>query len=462
MHRHAPVIGVDSSTQSCKVVRCDPDSGEVLGTESANHPDGTEVDPRVWGAALDSVLDLDGTAAVSVAGQQHGLVTLDADGEPVRDALLWNDLRSAPQAAELREALGGAQAWCDAVGSAPLPSITVTKLAWMAANEPQLADRVEAVLLPHDWLSWRLAGSPAGDYRTDRSDASGTGYWSTEDGGTYRPDLLELAFGRVPTLPRVLGPADAAGTAAGTDVPVGPGAGDNAAAALGLGLAVGEVAVSLGTSGAVFAVTDTVQPKPALNRFADATGRLLPLACTLNAARVLSASASMLGVDMPGWERLVADAPEDAGGVVFLPYLDGERTPDLPGARGSVHGLSRTTMTGPHLARAALLGMLCGLADALDVLVDAGVALESVVLIGGAARSAGVRAAAAEVFSVPVVVPEPAEYVALGAARQAAWVATGELPEWPRPLAARLDPSGAAWGREARERYAEVRDATYG
>lgn len=454
------VAGVDSSTQSVKVVYCDASSGEVLETSTAPHPDGTSVDPRAWTTALESILDLDGVAAVSVAGQQHGLVTVDAAGEPVRDALLWNDLRSAPQAVALTAELG-AQSWADRVGSAPLASLTITKLAWLAQHEPELASRVEAVLLPHDWLTWQLRGRPVGDYVTDRSDASGTGYFSSDD-DRYLEDVLRLAFGRVPQLPGVLGPVEPAGSTP-SGVVVGPGAGDNAAAALGLGLSDGELAVSLGTSGAAFASATTVTPTVGLNRFADATGRLLPLSCTLNAARVLTSSAELLGVDLDSWESLASSAPLDADGLILLPYLDGERTPDLPDARGSLHGLTRSTMTPAHVARAALLGMLCGLADAVDVVRNAGVPVESVVLIGGAAASGAVRAAAADIFGVLVEVPEPAQYVALGAARQAAWVLAGsaEPPAWPRPLAHRLEPSGDVWADRVRAGYAEARDALY-
>jgi xylulokinase len=454
------VAGVDSSTQSVKIVYCDAGTGEVLDTATAPHPDGTSVDPRAWTAALESILDLDGVSAVSVAGQQHGLVTVDADGEPVRDALLWNDLRSAPQALALTAELG-AQGWADRVGSAPLASLTITKLAWLAENETELASRVDAVLLPHDWLTWQLRGRPAGDYTTDRSDASGTGYFSSDDNG-YCEDLLQLAFGRVPLVPRVLGPAVAAGSTSG-GVVVGPGAGDNAGAALGLGLSSGELAVSLGTSGAAFASASSVTPTVGLNRFADATGRLLPLSCTLNAARVLTSSAELLGVDLTRWESLASSAPLDADGLILLPYLDGERTPDLPDARGSLHGMTRSTMTPAHLARAALLGMLCGLADAVDVVRNAGVPVRSVVLIGGAAESSAVRSAAADIFGVPVRVPEPAQYVALGAARQAAWVLAGSAnpPDWPRPLAHQLEPSGDGWAHRVRSGYAEARDALY-
>jgi len=454
------VAGVDSSTQSVKVVYCDAASGEVLETRSAPHPDGTSVDARAWTDALQSILDLDGVSAVSVAGQQHGLVTVDSSGEPVREALLWNDLRSAPQAVALTAELG-AQTWAGRVGSAPLASLTVTKLAWLAQAEPVIADRVDAVLLPHDWLTWQLRGRPPGDYVTDRSDASGTGYFSSDD-DRYQDDLVRLAFGRVPKLPRVLGPAAAAGSTPSGAI-VGPGAGDNAGAALGLGLSPGELAVSLGTSGAAFASATAVTPTVGLNRFADATGRLLPLSCTLNAARVLSSSAELLGVDLATWESLASSGPLDAGGLILLPYLDGERTPDLPDAHGSLHGLTRSTMTPAHVARAALLGMLCGLADAVDVVRNAGVPVESVALIGGAAASTAVRTAAAEVFGVPVQVPEPAQYVALGAARQAAWVLAGsaEPPDWSRPLAHRLDPSGEGWADRVRAGYAEARDALY-
>jgi xylulokinase len=456
------VAGVDSSTQSCKVVTVDPSTGRVLSLDQAPHPDGTEIDPQLWWEALQRVSDEVPTAsAVAVAGQQHGLVTLDAQGNTVRPALLWNDVRSAPQARALTEQLGR-DAWVEAVGSVPIPSITVTKLAWMREREPQLADRVAQVLLPHDWLTWRLLGSPEAT-TTDRSEASGTGYWSATT-GDYRMDLLELAFGRTVGVPRVLAPSEPAGrTARGTVV--GPGLGDNAAAALGLGLRAGETVVSLGTSGAVFASAADAEPDPSgeLNRFADGEGQLLPLSCTMNAARVLGAVATALGTDLAGMERLQAQAPLDADGAILLPYLDGERTPSLPEASGSLHGLRRSTMTPEHVARAGVLGMLCGLADALDAVRRSGVPVEQVLLIGGAAQSQAVRSAAPEIFGVPVVVPEPGEYVALGAARQAAWVESGsdEPPVWERRVAAEIAPSGEGWGQQVRERYAAYRHQLY-
>ncbi|MER6899074.1 FGGY family carbohydrate kinase, partial [Amycolatopsis sp. NPDC000740] len=206
------VAGVDSSTQSTKVVVCDARTGEIVRTGRAPHPDGTEVDPAAWAQAFaDATRDvLDGVKAIGVGGQQHGMVTLDEAGEVVRPALLWNDTRSAQAAKDLTDELGGPGVWAKSVGLVPVASFTVTKLRWLAEHEPENADRVARVLLPHDWLTWRLLGRPETAV-TDRGDASGTGYFSPTD-NTYRPDVLAHAFGgRTPDLPTVLGPSDVAG-----------------------------------------------------------------------------------------------------------------------------------------------------------------------------------------------------------------------------------------------------------
>ena len=429
------IAGVDCSTQSTKVVVCDADSGAVLRSGAASHPDATEVDPAVWAAAYAAAAGdglVDGVEALAVGGQQHGMVTLDEAGQVVRPALLWNDTRSAGAATDLIAELGGPSAWAEAVGSVPVASFTVTKLRWLAEHEPAAAERVTRVLLPHDWLTLGLAAG--GDPATDRGDASGTGYWSPAT-GEYRPDLLRLAFGRDLGRPRVAGPAEPVGrTAAGAVL--GPGTGDNMAAALGLGAVTGDVVVSIGTSGTAFAVseTPTADATGAVAGFADATGRFLPLVATLNAARVLTATASLLGVDLARLDELALSRP-DSGGLVLLPYLDGERTPDLPSARGLLHGLTRANATPAHLARAAVEGLLCGLADGVDALRAQGVRIDRALLIGGGARSAAVRALAPAVLGVPVLLPEAAEYVALGAARQAAWALSGaaEPPAWSVP-----------------------------
>jgi xylulokinase len=431
------VAGIDSSTQSCKVVVRDAETGKVVRQGRASHPDGTEVHPDAWWTALQSAAEeaggLDDVAAVSVAGQQHGMVVLDENGEVVRPALLWNDTRSAGAAADLITELGGAEKWVDAVGIVPVASFTLTKLRWLARNEPANAARVAAVCLPHDWLTWKLSGSTdLADIRTDRSDASGTLYWSAAT-NQYRPDLLELGFGRIIRTPEVLGPTGIAGHLP-SGAPLGPGAGDNAAAALGTGALPGDVIVSIGTSGTVFVSSDVAPKDPSgtVAGFADTTGRFLPIVVTLNAARVLDAAAKLLSVDHDELSRLALSAPAGADGLVLVPYLEGERTPNRPDATGAIHGLTLKTSDPAHLARAAVEGMLCALAAGLDALVAHGAQANRIVLVGGGARSEAVRRIAPALFGKPVLVPPPGEYVADGAARQAAWVTLGgeTAPTW--------------------------------
>ena len=459
------IAGIDSSTQNTKVLVVDADSGDILDQASAPHPDGTEVAPDAWAEALDAAGAglLDSVEAVAVGGQQHGMVVLDEAGAVVRPALLWNDVRSAQAALDLIDELNGPQAWADAVGLVPVASFTVTKLRWLAEHEPDLAARVVACVLPHDWLTGRLCADSAG-WTTDRGDASGTGYWSPSQ-AEYRTDLLELAFGRAVELPRVAAPDEVVGrTASGAAVAAGTG--DNMAAALGLSLQPGDVVVSLGTSGTAFArsTAPTRDPSGQVAGFADAQGEFLPLVATLNAARVLTATAGMLGVSHTGLSELALSAPSDADGLVLVPYLDGERTPSLPHATGSLLGITRATLTPAHLARAAVNGMLCGLADAVDALRANEVPVGRVLLIGGAAASKAVQAVAPEVFALPVVVPAPGEYVARGAARQAAWAlrGTAQPPQWSTPTETTLEPTDPQAGRRVRERYAEARAQVHG
>ena len=453
------VAGIDCSTQATKVVVCDAQTGEVLREGRAPHPDATEVAPSLWWAAYQQASAglLDDVAAVAVGGQQHGMVCLDEADAVVRPALLWNDTRSAAAASALVEELGGAQAWADAVGSVPVASFTVTKLRWLAEHEPAAMARTARVMLPHDWLTWCLTGS-TGEPATDRGDASGTGYWSPAT-GSYRTDLLRLACGATPSLPRVLAPQEVAGTTTAGAL-VAAGTGDNMAAALGIGASAGDVIVSIGTSGTVFGVHDApaADGTGTIAGFADATGRFLPLVCTLNAARVLSAAAGMLGVTLDQLDDLALAADPGAAGLVLLPYLEGERTPNRPDASGALSGLRGANMTPSNVARAAVEGMLCGLADGLEALRQSGVVVRRVSLIGGGARSRAVQELAPTIFGVDVVVPQPAEYVALGAARQAAWALSGgdAPPQWSaadsRSISATAQPG-------VRAQYGAARDA---
>jgi len=477
------VAGVDCSTQATKVVVRNAETGEFVRAGRAGHPPGTEVDPVEWLRAFTAATAgglLEGVQAIAVGGQQHGMVCLDEAGEVVRPALLWNDVRSAGAARDLIAELGGsggdgALAWAQGCGTVPVASVTVAKLRWLAESEPESAERTAAVVLPHDWLTWRLAGR-AGAPVTDRGDASGTGYWSPAQ-EQYRLDLLELAFGRRIDVPRVLGPAEAAGSSvatalaslsaggAGDGLPdgavLGPGTGDNMAAALGVGARPGDVVVSIGTSGTVFAVAEapTADGSGYVAGFADATGRFLPLVCTLNAARVLDATAGLLGTDLAGLSDLALQAPTGADGLTLLPYFEGERTPNRPDATGHLAGVRGASLTPANVARAAMEGMLCGLADGLDALHAMGVDSRRVLLVGGAARSPAVARVASAVLGCPVVVPEPGEYVADGAALQAAWVLTGgaEPPPWPGPAGAEVS---APASPQVRAAYAELRDST--
>lgn len=432
------VAGIDSSTQSSKVLVCDADSGAVVRSGSAPHPGGTEVDPQAWWDALQIAITeaggLDDVAAVSVGAQQHGMICLDDKGQVIRDALLWNDTRSSDAASALIDELGGADRWAQEIGVVPVASMTATKLRWLADHEPRNLDATAAVCLPHDWLTWRLRGSTdITELTTDRSDASGTCYFSAE-ADTYRDDLLLLATrGRLPAVPTVLGPRDVAGQTA-TGASLGVGAGDNAAAAMGLGASAGDCVLSLGTSGVASAVGETAphDAEGLVAGFADATGRQLPLVCTLNGAPVLAAAARMLGVDFAQFSKLALSAPAGAEGLVLVPYFEGERSPNLPAAQGAIQGATNDNLTPANLARAAVEGLLCSLAFCIEKIVEQGVDVDRVVLVGGGAKSPAVRALAPAVLGRAVDVPPTGEYVALGAARQAAWALSGtdEPPVW--------------------------------
>jgi xylulokinase len=428
------VAGVDCSTQATKVLVVDSDSGAIVASGRAPHEvtgsDGArETDPAVWWDALRAALAQTGrageVAAISVAGQQHGLVVTDAEGGPLRPAVLWNDTRSAPDADALRDELGAGW-WADQVGVVPVASFTVTRWAWLRRTEPEVAEAARAVRLPHDWLSERLCGRGV----TDRGDASGTGWWST-----LAEDYVDEVLARVELdrelLPDVLGSAEAAGevSAAELGLPagalVGPGTGDNMGAALGLGLRPGEPVISLGTSGTAYAAMSerAVDPTGTIAGFADAAGGFLPLAATLNCTLAVDRVAS--------WLELDREAVAARTSVTVLPYLDGERTPNLPHASGLISGLRHSTEPG-ELLLAAYEGAVASLVEALELLAEVGSCLEPeapVVLIGGGARGRAWQETVARLSGRAVQVPDAEELVALGAAAQAAALLSGEPPD---------------------------------
>jgi xylulokinase len=456
----ALVLGVDSSTQSTKAVLVDAADGTVVAERSAPHPDGTEVDPRAWLAAYDDATAglLERADAIAVGGQQHGMVALGDDGEPVRDALLWNDTRSAEAARTLIEEMGGPDACASAVGSVLVASFTATKLRWLRDHEPDAAARVREVLLPHDYVS-RHASAPGTAAFTDRGDASGTGYFDATS-GAWRPELAAAALGHEPALPRVAPDGSAAAETA-TGQAVGPGTGDNMAAALGMGLGPGDVLISIGTSGVASAVSATpvADGSGTVTGFADAQGGYLPMVTTMNAARILGLQARWLGVDLDTLADLALASEPGARGVTLLPYYGGERTPNRPSAVGTWTGLTEGT-TREDLARAAFEALLCSLADAVDHLAaTTGDQPQRVLMVGGATRSAAVRALAPAVLGRPVTLPPPGEYVARGAARQAAWALSGGSapPAWSLADTVELEAEPTPHVREA---YARLRDRT--
>jgi len=460
----ALVAGVDSSTQSVKVVIRDAQSGAFIREGRAPHPDGTEVDPERWWSALQDAIAMAGgladVSAISVGGQQHGLVALNSAGEILRSALLWNDTRSAEAAADLNREAGGNQVMADATGSVLVASFTASKVRWMADHEPELAAQIGAIALPHDWLSWKLQGAREfSQLFTDRSDASGTGYFDPVS-SSYRKDLLALALksDREIYLPRIVS-SNAFGGVTPAGVKIGAGAGDNAGAAFGVQAVAGDVVVSLGTSGTAFSVstTPTHEATGTVAGFADLTGNYLPLVCTLNAARILDAAARILGVSFDRLSELARSAPAGANGLTLLPYFEGERTPNRPDATGVFAGMNLNNSNPENIARAMIEGMLAGLADAVDALVRQGVAINRIFLVGGAAKNPAVGEIASALFGREVIIPPAGEYVADGAARQAAWALLGEAPEWNLGKVTHVQTKATP---EVMDRYRTLRDAT--
>jgi len=422
------VIGVDSSTQATKALAVDVETGKVLGQGRASHTVSAgaarESSPEQWWEALGEALEqtgyADSAAAIAIGGQQHGLVALDGDGRSVHPALLWNDVRSAPNAESLVERLG-ADAWAECVGSVPGASFTIAKWDWLRQHEPAAAERVRGVMLPHDYLTWRLTGERV----TDRGDVSGTGWWGPDG---YDKEILALVGLDESYLPRVAEPGSAAGQVLDglpirAGIPVGTGTGDNMAAALGLGLEPGTPVISLGTSGTAYAVTRgrPADPTGTVAGFADALGNWLPLACTLNCTLAVDRVAQWLGLDR--------EAVEPGGEAVVLPYLDGERTPNLPYASGLFYGLRHDTTPG-QILRAAYEGAAASLLTAVDEVLRAGGEAarpeEPLVLIGGGAKGEAWRTTVRRLSGRPVLVPKLEEIVAVGAAAQAAALVTGE------------------------------------
>jgi len=438
-------VGIDSGTSGTRAVVAEGERGRVLASASAPHelipglpPGHKEQHPGTWVAALETAVaaalaapgvDRRAVRALGVSGQQHGFVPLDERRRVIRPAKLWCDVSTAAECAELMRRVGGPDRFRELTGNGCPPGFTASKVLWLKEREPESWRRLRTVLLPHDFLNLHLTGRVV----TEPGDASGTALfdvrsraWCEEVTRAIDPALSGL----LPTLhpgPEPIGElrADLArrwGLAPA--VVVSPGGGDNMMGAIGTGnVREGIVTASLGTSGTVYACAarPVVDPEGALAAFCDSTGRWLPLACTQNVTTATEMVRALLGLTHEGLDAAALAAPPGAGGLLLLPFLEGERTPDLPDATGVLIGLSPRTATPAHLARAAMEGTLCGLEYGLGRLRGLGVAAREVRLTGGGARSPVWRQVAADVFDTEVVALESAEGAALGAALQACW-----------------------------------------
>jgi xylulokinase len=429
------VAGIDSSTQSCTVVLRRLDDGAAIAESRAPHPATfppcSEQDPDDWWSALRSALAelaqfLPRVAAASVGGQGHGLVLLDRTDAALRPAKLWNDTESAPDAVELLRKLPASE-WAERTGSVPAPALTISKLAWTTRNHPGMIEAAARICLPFDYLIYRLSGRLV----TERGGSSGTGYFNPFK-NVWDTDLADLAAPGLDwrfKLPEVIASDSRAGDVREASdlgalhgAVVGAGTGDNMSAALGLNLREGDTVISLGTSGTIYgrSRTGVRDSSGAINGYADAAGAFLPMVTTLNAAKVTDTFRRLLGASFEEFDELALAAPPGSDGLVLVPYLDGERSPNLPDATGTLSNI-RTNVSRAGLARAAVEGVLCGLLEGGDILASHGVQGNGrLILTGGAARSRSYRQVLADLTGRTVWTCPTAEAAAAGAAIQAA------------------------------------------
>ncbi len=439
------LIGIDSGTQSTKALVVDAASGKVVSSAAQAYdllpnlpPGAKEQHPHTWRDATTAVIRralreararAGEVKALGVSGQQHGFVPLDRNGSVIRPAKLWCDTSTAPECAEIMEAVGGFKATTRALGNAVLPGFTASKILWLKKREPRNYARLATVLLPHDYLNYWLTGNAVMEY----GDASGTALldvrrrkWSTAVLRAIDPELE----GKLPPLIRSDQPAgrlqrstaDALGLS--PDVLVSAGGGDNMMGAIGTGnTRAGVITASFGTSGTIYACAEkpVVDPQGEIAAFCDSTNRWLPLLCTMN----VTVATEMLRRDFAWtharYEAEAAKAPPGSDGLLLLPYLEGERTPNVPDGTGVFFGVSPRTFTGRHFARAAMEGVTLGMNYGLRRLAELGVRPKQIRATGGGAQSRLWRQVMADVFRAEVVTLSVSEGAAYGAALQALW-----------------------------------------
>jgi xylulokinase len=436
-------LGIDCGTQSLKTVALDGDSGKIIASASKAYglveglPAGhLEQDPAIWWDALEETVqkvlaDLGPrkaeVAGIGVSGQQHGFVPLDANHQVIRPAKLWCDTSTTAQCDEIRAKLGGREKTIALAGNDILPGFTAPKILWLKQNEPSNFAKLVHVALPHDFLNLKLTGT----LRMEFGDASGTALldvrsrrWSSEVCAAIDDNLISKLppVGSSTEPVGKLLPALASAWGLSPDVIISAGGGDNMMAAIGTGnIRPGTVTASLGTSGTIFACAPqpVIDPQGEIAAFCDSADHWMPLLCTMNVTVATEAFRNLFGWDHERMNKEISGVPAGADGLVFLPYLQGERTPNLPDGCGVLHGMNTSNLTPSHMARAAMEGVTLGMAYGLRRMESLGLKPSEIRLTGGGSKSAAWRQILADIFGYPVVTMQSAEGAALGAAIQA-------------------------------------------
>jgi xylulokinase len=436
-------IGIDSGTQSVKAVVLDLDARKVIAEARAPHtligglPVGhMEQHPQEWAAAMDAVIlevaqkiDRSRVRGIGVSGQQHGFVPLDADGEVIRPAKLWCDTSTTDECVRITQKLGGSKAAIRQLGNLVLPGFTAPKILWLKRHQPANYRRLRHVLLPHDYLNFHLTGN----YFMEFGDASGTALMDVRTRTWSKNVLNAIDKNLAEWLPPLSESHQSAGVLRSnlatkygfpSDVVVSAGGGDNMMGAIGTGnVSPGVVTASFGTSGTIyaFATKPVIDPQGEIAAFCSSTGGWLPLLCTMNVTTVTEHVRSLFGHDHAALEAMVTSAPAGSNGLVLLPYLAGERTPNVPDGSGVLLGLTGNNFNAAAIARAAMEGATMGMNYGLRRLAALGVKPKEIRVTGGGAKSAVWRQIMADIFGVPVVGMVEEEGAALGGALQAAW-----------------------------------------
>ena len=439
-------LGIDCGTQGTKALLLAHD-GTAHGRGYAPHAlterssGAREQNPEWWIEALctsvkQAIQQTKATSvqAIGVSGQQHGLVILDENKKVIRPAKLWNDTETAPQNQQLVELFGGKEAWFTRFGIVPLTGYTVSKLLWIKQHEPENFARIRHILLPHEYLNFYLTG----ELRAERGDSSGTGFFDPRSGEWIR-EVLDAIDGGTGQLYAALPPLGSVNVPVGTLLPqvaatlglapgalVSSGGGDNMMGAIGTAnVREGVVTLSLGTSSTVYSYQSQPADDPTGNvaPFCSSSGGWLPLVCTMNATNVVTQTLQNLGRTVADIDPALAATEPGAAGILFLPFLNGERTPDLPTARGTLTGLSASNWTPENLIRAAIEGVTFGVLNGL-ALIQRGHPVQRILAIGGGARSAAWRQLIADATGATVEVPLEEEAGCLGAAIQALYLAS--------------------------------------